>query len=92
MGHIQHEHSAGSRKYIMMGKPKELDAAGIKDKTITNEFLNDKKKQQIAGQISLYAQESPLEFVAETYAELIRGSEVSKEVMELYEKYHGPKV
>lgn len=90
MGHIQHQYSAGLDKYNKMGKLKELEEEGITDKSIINEFLNNPKKQQTAARVSTYAMESPLEFIAETFAEMVSGNKISKEVEALYKEYKGP--
>ncbi len=58
--------------------------------TELKEWLNDIKKQRIAGEVSSYAAENPAEFIAETYANLIEGHKFSDDVMALYKKYNGP--
>lgn len=50
------------------------------------------KEQQNAAGISYYATKSPLEFVAETYAEILRGTKISDETMELYKRFKGPAI
>ena len=92
MGHVQHQYSAGLDKYNKMGKLKELEEEGITDKSIINEFLNNPQKQQIASRVSTYAKESPLEFVAETFAEMVNGNKLSDEVKALYKEFKGPAV
>lgn len=54
------------------------------------EFATNKEYQEIAGQISSYAQSGIGEFIAECYAKMIVGEKLPKNVMELYEKYKGP--
>ena len=56
------------------------------------EFLTNQDYQQAAGEVSSYAQTSIGEFIAETYAKMVRGDKISDEVMKLYEKYNGPKL
>lgn len=56
------------------------------------EFLTNQEYQQTAGKISAYAQTSIGEFIAETYAKMVRGDKISDDVMKLYEKYNGPKL
>ena len=73
-----------------MGKVEELKEWGIKDTSIINEFLNDKTIQKTAGRVSDYAKESPLEFVADTFAGILDGKKYSDDVMALYKKYGGP--
>ena len=56
------------------------------------EFLTNQEYQQSAGKVSAYAQTSIGEFIAETYAKMVRGDKISDDVMKLYEKYNGPKL
>ena len=56
------------------------------------EFLTNQEHQQTAGKISEYAQTSIGEFIAETYAKMVRGDKIPNDVMKLYEKYNGPKL
>ena len=56
------------------------------------EFLTNQEHQQTAGKISEYAQTSIGEFIAETYAKMVRGDKLPNDVMKLYEKYNGPKL
>lgn len=90
LGHCNHY--AICKDYEKMGKLKELEYNFISDKSITNEFLNNKTIQETAGKISDYAKESPSEFVAETFAQLIEGKKLSEDVIALYKKYGGPDI
>ena len=54
------------------------------------EFLTNQETQQTAGKISGYAQTSIGEFIADTYAKMIRGEKLPDDVMALYKKYNGP--
>ena len=56
------------------------------------EFLTNQEYQQTAGKVSEYAQTSIGEFIAETYAKMVRGDKIPNDVMKLYEKYNGPKL
>lgn len=60
------------------------------------EFITDRTIQETAGSISGYAQSGIGEFIAETYAEMIKlkkeGKTLSKEIMDLYRKYNGPEI
>ena len=56
------------------------------------EFLTNQEYQQTAGKVSEYAQTSIGEFIAETYARMVRGDKIPDDVMKLYEKYNGPKL
>lgn len=89
LGHLQHE-KAAKAAYNKMGSLEELKEWGITDNLITKEFINNAKEQQIAAGISYYATKSPLEFVAETYAEILRGTKISDEAKELYKRFKGP--
>ena len=95
MGHLQHRHSAGLDLYKKMGAPAECEKMFGKVTDITKDFINSQEKQQTAFSVSDYAQTSPLEFVAETYAELIQstlhgGKKLPDDVMKLYAEYKGP--
>ena len=54
------------------------------------EHLTNSEIQKTAGKISPYAQTGIGEFIADTYAELIKGTKLSDDVMALYKKYNGP--
>ena len=59
----------------------------------TSEIYKDFKQrniQSIAGEVSDYAKNDPLEFVAEVYAKCSKGQTFSDDVMALYKKYCGP--
>ncbi len=56
------------------------------------EFLTNQETQQTAGKISSYAQTSIGEFIADTYAKMIRGEKLPDDVMALYKKYNGPDI
>ena len=56
------------------------------------EHLTNQEIQQTAGKVSEYAQTSISEFIAETYAKMVRGDKIPNDVMKLYEKYNGPKL
>ena len=56
------------------------------------EFLTNQEYQQSAGKVSDYAQTSIGEFIADTYAKMVRGDKIPDDVMKLYEKYNGPKL
>ena len=54
------------------------------------EFLTNQQIQQSAGEVSWYAQTGIGEFIAETYAMMIRGAKIPEDVLTLYKKYNGP--
>lgn len=56
------------------------------------EFLTNQEYQQAAGKVSEYAQTSIGEFIAETYARMVRGDKIPDDVMKLYKKYNGPTI
>ena len=53
------------------------------------EFLENEQTQQTAGLVSRYAQSGIGEFIAETYAKMVKGEKLPKQVEELYKKYNG---
>lgn len=65
------------------GKPDKIGA-------LAKGFLESKEEQFIASTVSRYAQNSPLEFVAEVYARMLNGEKFGDDVMNLYNKYQGP--
>lgn len=89
-GHLLH--SQISNNYMQMRKVEEYVKEGLEASEITKEFVNSKDIQAIAGRVSNYAKESPLEFVAETFAGLRDGIKFDDDVMSLYKKYGGPSV
>lgn len=54
------------------------------------EFLTNPEIQETTGKVSKYSQTSIGEFIAETYANMIKGETISDDVMNLYKKYNGP--
>ena len=74
----------------MMKKVEEFKTMGESVSEITNEFVTNKEIQQIARKVSDYATESPLEFVAKAFSQLMEGKTFSDDVMALYKKYNGP--
>lgn len=88
LGHCNH--NAICKDFEKMGKLKELEKDFISDKSIINEFLNNKTIQETAAKVSDYSKESPAEFVAETFSQLMEGKTFSDDVMTLYRKYGGP--
>jgi len=90
LGHLRHQYLA--KDYELMKKADEFILQGKPVSDITKEFLNTPTIQETAGKVSVYAQESPLEFVAETFAGLRDGIKFDDDVMALYKKYNGPMV
>lgn len=89
-------HELGHMKHYINGvTPADMDKIAVYqrlNKDIPELVTNFQKPetQRIAGKVSRYAQESPLEFVAETYAQMKDGVVFSDDVMALYRKYKGP--
>ena len=90
LGHLKHQYS--TKDYESMKKIEEFKANNQPVSELTKEFLNDATIQKTAGKVSVYAKESPLEFVAETFAGLQDGMKFDDDVMALYKKYGGPSV
>ena len=89
IGHYNHEIT--SANYEKMGKKNELIECGIKDFSILESFLNDKKSlMQIRKEVSGYACSSPAEFVACTFEAIMCHKKLSPEIIQLYRKYEGP--
>lgn len=88
LGHLRHQECASN--YNMMKKVEEFKTMGKPVSEITNEFVTNKEIQQIARKVSGYATESPLEFVADTFSQLMEGKTFSDDVMALYKRYNGP--
>ena len=54
------------------------------------EHLTNKEIKATTSKVSLYATTSIGEFVAETYAKMIKGEPIPEDVLKLYKKYNGP--
>ena len=91
-------HELGHMKHYLNGvTPADMDKIAVYERLKKDipEVVTDFHKpevQRIAGKVSRYAQESPLEFVAETYAQMKDGVVFSDDVMALYKKYKGPSI
>ena len=90
LGHLVHHKSISN--FDELAKVEELKERGKEISPLVKEFTTDKTHQATAGKVSNYAKESPLEFVAETFAGLLDGKTYSDDVMALYKKYGGPSV
>lgn len=90
LGHLRHQEHVNN--YDMMKKLKEFKIMGEPVSDITKEFVSNIQIQQTARKVSDYATESPLEFVAETFSQLMEGKSFPEEVMALYKKYGGPAI
>ena len=90
-------HELGHMKHYINGvAPADMDKIAVYQRLnkdipeLVKNFHKPEVKEQIAGKVSSYAKESPLEFVAETYAQMKDGVVFSDDVMALYKKYGGP--
>ncbi len=90
LGHLRHQECINN--YDMMKKVEEFKTLGKPVSDITQEFVTNKQIQQTARKVSDYATESPLEFVAETFSQLMEGKTFPDDVMALYKKYNGPMI
>ncbi|WP_086930432.1 hypothetical protein [Agarilytica rhodophyticola] len=64
----------------------ELNTFGMSQASFTN------RGKKIAGSVSMYASQSPAEFVAETGTALLLGRSVNQEAMSLYKNLGGPEI
>ena len=90
LGHLQHRKNTNFKTFKLFS----LYNNGPKDTSEEIKSLIDlfKNSQDIVEEVSEYAKTSPNEFVADTYAKLITGQEVSKKVLDLYKKLYGPEI
>ena len=85
LGHLAHFESMGKDWKLYKSMDKGSGA-------LTLEFKSDPEKIEIARKITAYATQSPNEFVAEVYTDILEGKKIPDDAMRLYRKYHGPKV
>ena len=93
MGHLQHLNSRSGS----LARRKDCKLTQDIVDEITTEQYKDAGRKQIANSVSWYAGTSPLEFVAETYENLVSqalhgGKKLPDDVMKLYAEYRGPVV
>lgn len=87
LGHLNHYPRINIAK---INERNEVLRIGFSTKTV-DEFLNNEQLQNdIAEYVSKYAITSPLEFVAETFADIIRGKSIPDHLMQRYRLYKGP--
>lgn len=84
MGHLQDEVNRCQALGKFEGKPESEYPKELR------EWLNDTDAINTASKISDYATTGPAEFIAETFARMVQGKEIPKEVTRLYEKMGGP--
>lgn len=90
LGHLRHQECIDT--YKQMKKIEEFQKQGEQISDITKEFVTNAQIQETAKKVSDYAPESPLEFVADVFAQLMEGKKFPDDVMALYKKYGGPAV
>jgi len=89
IGHLEHLENIGLAEYrkLDIGFKKNMSREDAKAK-----FRGMEPDWESTLKVSDYASSNPKEFVAETFACLQNGVKFDDDVMELYEKYGGPKV
>lgn len=88
IGHYNH---MNTELFIKLSVPKSMfKELNLPLPLIANEFESNKDIEKLALRVSYYAKESPLEFVAEVYANVLCGKRYPKEIMDLYAKCNGP--
>ena len=89
IAHYNHEQFC--ENYLKMGKKSEIEADGITDFSILENFMKDKAALKIIKKhLGNYATSSPCEMVACTFESLFNGKILPTEIWELYNKYEGP--
>ena len=58
---------------------------------LSGEAMPSAARSELAGKVSRYAMESPLEFVAEVFAGLFDGKVYDAEVIKWYKQFKGPR-
>jgi len=82
-------HELGHANHFMRKKTYKM----VLNNSITKEFISNKGTQKIIEQFfgkDAYASESPAEFIAETFANMVTGNKIPDNIMQLYKKYEGP--
>ncbi|MBR2068793.1 MAG: hypothetical protein IJ877_03425 [Candidatus Gastranaerophilales bacterium] len=87
MGHYQHYINAGAQMYNDLANPGKIKDEAEYSKII--KLIELFHKTDTAAKVSEYASTSPLEFVAEVYAKLCEGIELSDKILDLYKKLGG---
>lgn len=87
LGHLNHYPRINIAK---INERAEVVRIGFSTKTV-DEFLNNEQlKKDIAKYVSEYATTSPLEFVADVFADIMRGKNIPEHLMQRYRMYKGP--
>lgn len=74
---------------IHWNRKDELTQEFIEQTPILKQFFSEAEQNTI-GKVSNYAKDGIGEFIAETYAKLVKGVKLDDDVMALYKKYGGP--
>ncbi len=101
LGHGNHHVTC--KDYDKMSELKKLEAKGIGDKHFTEEFISETKNNKVVKEFfdsvgytredgSIYALNSPAEFIAEVFSLKLQGKSIPKEIECIYLKYGGPMV
>lgn len=90
IGHIKHRKNIGNAEYYRLQESFSLKKNSAED--LAKKFKELEPKWEVIKKVSRYATVSPVEFVAEVFACLSNGYEFDDDVMDLYEKYGGPKI
>lgn len=99
LGHGNHQVTC--KDYSKMAKLKDLKARGISDTHFTEEFISETKNNKVVKDFfdsvgytrtdgSIYALESPAEFVADIFSLKVQGKSIPEEIQRMYSKYGGP--
>lgn len=98
LGHLQHEYT-NPQQFKKWAKYTGSDAIDYMKKNqlnlpaeIKEHILALNKHKEVARIIGGYATAYPGEFVADMYAHMLSGKKLCPELMELYNKYGGPKI
>ena len=79
LGHLNHKLS-------------KEDEMFLRSKKVIEEHQNNPEIQNTCSKVSRYAQQLPMEFVAEVFSGLVSGQKFDADVMSLYAKYKGPQL
>ena len=86
IGHINHYERAKAELYYPEELLKNVRASKSQ---VVRFYKNKKQKHEISQNISCYASTTPLEFVAETFAKLMKGEPVPANLKQLYARLNG---
>lgn len=90
IGHVRHKKNVDIKEYSKIQK--DFCIQNNTKEYLMQKFKSAEPDWKSTQKISDYATQSPIEFVAEVYACLLNGVKFDDDVMQLYEKYGGPKI